>query len=1700
MKKIFFSFLILTLSFTNYAQYQSLKWYIGPEYVLDFSSTMIQPGDYPEISYSGEDIASSTAIVSDLNPDVEVAIYFKDGEFIFPNTPNTISAPAGTTPAPNQPAYILGQRNSNFDFNTLQLATNGTNRYSLYYSEGEINAVPSVVFYSINTDISNNLSSKMAIFYDGAKPIVLTHELGNDQFNTYNNLPDNTFVSSTDNVIYGANIGEDYDSGFMKFTNDGYNLAVSSPDMGYLQVFNFDLFNSIINYEIFNYSALNFNAIEFSAGYSLSGKRILYAATTNEIYQITFSDSELIDVVKIGESSNNIISMQLATDGKIYVGKEDADYLGVIYNPEIRGTDCFYDDNGIYKPAAADPSFNGILPNIATNYLSSASYLYWFNEVDNTDTLKTNEKAWFYYINSHAPYEVTWEFGDGNTATYVSATYSNTYTLPGTYNLVADGYFIGHPFLTSQRMTKKVIVNPQPYESILNVDTLFSCDNGTKTTLWANYNPNNFLVWKDGNEQLIDEGIGMTSMDVYTAGTYYLECYDRENGVLVHKDTATIIDILPDISATPTNDINPNENITFNANITQIPLGAIDLADIDFNWDMGEGTTFDGLGLTSINHTYTSVGTYSVTLSIDYEGECYTNTISTIEVVPPTGIFIDPSEAELCPGSSVTLSQIFGSGYWYEWYDDNHILIEDDVEFITVDTYGKYFLEIYDTQGGNLILEDSTTVYSLTVFYETISAINNSVYDNFIFEASLQQYPEEFVLPDTLFFEWDFSEGEIVSGEGLTIASHNFLFPQTYTTSLFVETDYCTYSNTVNYNINSDPAPITPNEAMLCDVANPVEFEFISDYQNYDCNIYYNESFIGQNSTNNTISINQAGEYRFEIFIPGGDTIAYDTITIFEYNNDFTATGDDALPNTIFNIGENVFFNAIINEYPYNFIDDYSNIYFVWTVNGFSAGFGYGEMYLDSIFSTSGVYEVNLQTIYNSCERNFSQEITIEAPNLISPHDTIICDYNENVILSIGDEYINDYVEWTDTGGSLFLFGLGEIQYEFSAPGEYVVRVFSDEFATDTLNIDTARIYWLDPDFSVLGSFFVGEQLTFVTNYNSIPSPYNYFHPINFDWDMDDGTNYNDTFLETILHSYSESGTYDVNLDLSTDFCNYTYSKAISILDAPTTVQIYPQNAMLCDLYLGEEIELSVNVSSYDYEINWYRTNFDINYQSSDIEQVATDTSKTIINSPGTYFVEVVGSDNVYYDSIRIDYKHCNNYDADLSVNGISGQSQICLSTAEVLFDIYLTDLSTNCTPDFNTFNIVWDFGDGVVESGEGLVSSNHTYSEFGNYLVSAYIFDNKNCEKVIRKRVKVFSNSDTAIIYSLNEVNPGDIEIDITQIPELYLSFNTRSTFMSDINAKIYPYNWQSFSLDVAGSQFETIQDPNDVMLYLKLSQAGNFNVTLKPPLMGTEIYAVNTNATQSTYLFGYPALKSANFNISKTNSYILSSNNDLPIQNINGDYHYEYFSVDSLYAIPDFHYFNSGYYKSDQMYNTQDEYVNGTWELLIEGTSSYTGRIESWGLIFKNSYFNTQISPDSMVCSDQFGNQYNVHDNIIMLNNSGVTEYNITCELKYPNSNCVITKEITVLLPDTPPIQEYFSPNDDGINDYWLPVSPDANAHIVIIDKSGNVVADYNSKDNYFGWDGTFNGKKLPSNSYWYLITLPNNHVVKGVVTIVR
>lgn len=84
-----------------------------------------------------------------------------------------------------------------------------------------------------------------------------------------------------------------------------------------------------------------------------------------------------------------------------------------------------------------------------------------------------------------------------------------------------------------------------------------------------------------------------------------------------------------------------------------------------------------------------------------------------------------------------------------------------------------------------------------------------------------------------------------------------------------------------------------------------------------------------------------------------------------------------------------------------------------------------------------------------------------------------------------------------------------------------------------------------------------------------------------------------------------------------------------------------------------------------------------------------------------------------------------------------------------------------------------------------------------------------------------------------------------------------------------------------------------------------------------------------------------------------------------------------------------------------------------------------------------------------------------------------------------------------------QFFTPNGDGINDFWQYAQSDSKKEVSIetlwvFDRVGNLMAQLDPKSK--GWNGNFNGQPLPASDYWFKAVTFNKRKIYGHFTLKR
>lgn len=192
----------------------------------------------------------------------------------------------------------------------------------------------------------------------------------------------------------------------------------------------------------------------------------------------------------------------------------------------------------------------------------------------------------------------------------------------------------------------------------------------------------------------------------------------------------------------------------------------------------------------------------------------------------------------------------------------------------------------------------------------------------------------------------------------------------------------------------------------------------------------------------------------------------------------------------------------------------------------------------------------------------------------------------------------------------------------------------------------------------------------------------------------------------------------------------------------------------------------------------------------------------------------------------------------------------------------------------------------------------------------------------------------------------------------------------------------------------------------------------------------------------------------------------------------------------------------------NTNQNIINSPGIFTVEVTNSYGCKaIKKFSVFFSApaSNINVQIIEFSennslqILYTDNGGDYVFSIDGIHYQNNSlfeNLSPGEYTIYIK-DLRGClpIVSKKVFVL--DFP---KFFTPNGDGYNDIWyiknLNSYPEST--ISIFDKYGKLIKQFSSHSD--GWNGTYNGKNLPSDDYWFVLTLSDKTLFKNHFSLKR
>lgn len=374
-----------------------------------------------------------------------------------------------------------------------------------------------------------------------------------------------------------------------------------------------------------------------------------------------------------------------------------------------------------------------------------------------------------------------WDFGDGSTGSGPTA--EHTYAAAGSYTLrltVTDDD--GASAMAEQEVT--VTHNESPiadFTSIVNSLNV-SLDASSST------DPDGSIAqfyWTFGDG---DEGTGVSTSHEYAeAGTYEVTLTVIDDGGASDTHTATVTVTAPPPNRPPTavaeHTIN-HQLLSVDGTGSSDPEGSI----AAFAWDFGDG---NGSTDPATQHTYSSAGTYTVTLTVtDEAGATDSTSFDVVAVTPPVnqapaaqfdvaldglGITLDASDSHDPDGQIGEYAWDFGDGSTGSGVAASH----------AYDTPGSYTvtLTVTDEDGAQASTSQDVTVSAQPPNQPPVARFTwTSASLTLTADASTSSDPDGSIES----YSWDFGDG--VQGEGQT-AVHTYADAGTFDVKLTVTDD-----------------------------------------------------------------------------------------------------------------------------------------------------------------------------------------------------------------------------------------------------------------------------------------------------------------------------------------------------------------------------------------------------------------------------------------------------------------------------------------------------------------------------------------------------------------------------------------------------------------------------------------------------------------------------------------------------------------------------------------------------------------------------------------------------------------------------------------------------------------------------------------------------------------------------------------------
>jgi gliding motility-associated-like protein len=614
-------FLVLALPACLTHAQQNNNWYFGNNAALDFNTNPVTP-----LATTGFNAMEGTGSVSDLSGNL---LFYTDGTVIRDRNHNVMPNGSGILGGPSSTQLLIVPKPGNCNRFYVFTPSDHTGTGDLYYTEVDMclnNGDGDVVIGAKNVLLHTPSSEKItAVLHSNGIDIwVVTHDLGSNSFRVFpvTAAGIGTPVMSTLGTSHPMNCM----IGPVKASHNGLRLAMANTFCNnLLELFDFNpstgVVSNVVSFanQIFGWGIYG---LEFSPN-----NQFLYATKlgiSNQLWQINTTTNTVTTIAVSPFPVNYDYGMlQLAPDGKIYMARDNQNYLGVINSPDLAGTACNFVGNGLTL-APGTFSRSG-LPNFIPSSISVVQ-----PPIVNlgNDTTICSPSIMLSASTGCATY--TWQDGSQQP----------------TYNVTSSGTYFVNVTTACGTATDTIVVNTASSTSAQFSTNYSPCSPTISFT--NNSTGANTYTWDFGDNT---SSTATSPSHTYSSAGTYTITLTADNGGCI--DTAQFAITLSQPTVTPqftaADSVCTQQQVSFSNG----SAGAI-----SYEWSFGDGNTST---LPNPQHAYSTAGTYNVELIAI--NSCDTDTVSqTVTVFSYPSVSISGNNP-ICQGQSLTLTASGANNY-----------------------------------------------------------------------------------------------------------------------------------------------------------------------------------------------------------------------------------------------------------------------------------------------------------------------------------------------------------------------------------------------------------------------------------------------------------------------------------------------------------------------------------------------------------------------------------------------------------------------------------------------------------------------------------------------------------------------------------------------------------------------------------------------------------------------------------------------------------------------------------------------------------------------------------------------------------------------------------------------------------------------------------------------------------------------------